>query len=236
MATEPWKDHDTAQLVNRLRDLAKTMHDAQQLRERIAEMIRPLAERVKVSEDQLAHERQFGEEMGYRMGQASMRRNEASKQEAQGGQVPDWTALGEVGAAAYHHQSDEDGVLTRMHPWAYAAKKIIEAHGNLAATPATPAQAERVCGQCGGSGDVHSIDGEWRGKCTVCDNPENDDGAALRLALDEHLHIGVEDGVVSAWEKDRFGNFQVEAFGDDKYRAARKAIVRAVADKKGRRS
>jgi hypothetical protein len=25
------------------------------------------------------------------------------------------------------------------------------------------------CKYCGGSGDVHTIDGEWRGRCTECD-------------------------------------------------------------------
>ena len=25
-----------------------------------------------------------------------------------------------------------------------------------------------MCGYCGGSGDVHSFDGEWRGECHEC--------------------------------------------------------------------
>ena len=43
----PWKDHMTAQLVNQLVSVAKQFHGAQQLRERIAGLIRPLADRVK---------------------------------------------------------------------------------------------------------------------------------------------------------------------------------------------
>ena len=44
-ATE-WKDHDTALLVNELRDIAVQYQDMQQLRERIAHAIRPLAARL----------------------------------------------------------------------------------------------------------------------------------------------------------------------------------------------
>jgi hypothetical protein len=38
-----WKDHDTAKLVNDLRDVAIEFHDSQQLRERIAQIVRPVA-------------------------------------------------------------------------------------------------------------------------------------------------------------------------------------------------
>lgn len=34
------------------------------------------------------------------------------------------------------------------------------------------------CGYCDGTGDVHSLDGEWRGVCTECE-----DGAALRASI-----------------------------------------------------
>jgi len=39
---EPISDGDTAKLVNKLRDIAIEFHDSQQLRERIAQVIRPL--------------------------------------------------------------------------------------------------------------------------------------------------------------------------------------------------
>lgn len=34
---------------------------------------------------------------------------------------------------------------------------------------AIPKPAPLMCAYCGDSGDVHSIDGEWRGICTECD-------------------------------------------------------------------
>lgn len=40
---KPWKDGDTAALVNALRDVAVKYHATQQLRERIAELVHPLA-------------------------------------------------------------------------------------------------------------------------------------------------------------------------------------------------
>lgn len=46
----PWKDHMTAQMVGELTEVAKKYHGAQQLRERIAGVIRPLADRVKIEE------------------------------------------------------------------------------------------------------------------------------------------------------------------------------------------
>jgi hypothetical protein len=42
-AVPAWKDHDTAKLVNDLRDVAIEFHDSQQLRERIAQIVRPVA-------------------------------------------------------------------------------------------------------------------------------------------------------------------------------------------------
>lgn len=62
-------------------------------------------------------------------------------------------------------------------------------------------------------------------------NPLTDDGDALRLAVKLRLHIGLEDNVVSAWDKDKFGNFQTEKFQDRGDEAAtRRAIVRAAAE------
>lgn len=49
MASAPWKDHHTAELVNRLRDVAIKFHDAQQLRERIAGVVRPLTDSLKAA-------------------------------------------------------------------------------------------------------------------------------------------------------------------------------------------
>lgn len=31
------------------------------------------------------------------------------------------------------------------------------------------AESFKRCEYCDGTGDVHSIDGEWRGECTACD-------------------------------------------------------------------
>lgn len=46
---EEWKDHQTAQLVNDLRDTAVQFHGAQQLRERIARLVHPLAARLSAA-------------------------------------------------------------------------------------------------------------------------------------------------------------------------------------------
>ena len=43
----PWKDHMTAELVGKLTDVARQFHGTQQLRERIAGLLRPLCERIK---------------------------------------------------------------------------------------------------------------------------------------------------------------------------------------------
>ena len=43
---KPWKDGDTAALVNALRDVAVKYHASQQLRERIAELVRPLSQKA----------------------------------------------------------------------------------------------------------------------------------------------------------------------------------------------
>lgn len=62
-------------------------------------------------------------------------------------------------------------------------------------------------------------------------NPLTDDGDALRLAVKLKLHIGLESHTVSAWESDKFGNFQTEVLshrGDEA--ATRRAIVRAAAE------
>lgn len=44
------KDHEVASLVNRLTSIAKEYHDTGQLRERIANEIRPLGQTKKVNE------------------------------------------------------------------------------------------------------------------------------------------------------------------------------------------
>ncbi|WP_280192661.1 hypothetical protein [Delftia sp. PS-11] len=46
----PWKDHQTARLVNDLRDCAKTYHAAGQLRERIAFIVVPLCDQLKAAQ------------------------------------------------------------------------------------------------------------------------------------------------------------------------------------------
>ncbi len=43
----PWKDHMTAELVGKLIDVARQFHGTQQLRERIAGLVRPVCERIK---------------------------------------------------------------------------------------------------------------------------------------------------------------------------------------------
>lgn len=43
----PWKDHMTAELVGKLTDVARQFHGTQQLRERIAGLVRPVCERIK---------------------------------------------------------------------------------------------------------------------------------------------------------------------------------------------
>lgn len=57
-----WKDGDTAKLVNDLRDVAVQFRDAQQLRERIAYIIRPLADRL--AEDKAGGEFDTGDLAG----------------------------------------------------------------------------------------------------------------------------------------------------------------------------
>ena len=61
-------------------------------------------------------------------------------------------------------------------------------------------------------------------------NPLTSDGDALRLAVKLRLHIGLEINCVSAWESDKFGNFQTENFNaHGEEGATRRAIVRAAA-------
>lgn len=45
----PWKDHQTARLVNDLRDCALQYHSAGQLRERIAHIVAPLCDQLKAT-------------------------------------------------------------------------------------------------------------------------------------------------------------------------------------------
>ncbi len=62
-------------------------------------------------------------------------------------------------------------------------------------------------------------------------SPLTNDGDALRLAVKLKLHLGLESHTVSAWESDKFGNFQTEVLshrGDEA--ATRRAIVRAAAE------
>lgn len=62
-------------------------------------------------------------------------------------------------------------------------------------------------------------------------NPLTTDGDALRLAVKLKLHLGLESHTVSAWQSDKFGNFQTEVLshrGDEA--ATRRAIVRAAAE------
>lgn len=62
-------------------------------------------------------------------------------------------------------------------------------------------------------------------------SPLTNDGDALRLAVKLKLHLGLESHTVSAWQSDKFGNFQTEVLshrGDEA--ATRRAIVRAAAE------
>lgn len=66
-----------------------------------------------------------------------------------------------------HHQRPVDpATLPRK------VGKVVMETGLLPAT----AQQEPRCSYCDGTGDVHSIDGEWRGICTECEA-----GSALRM-------------------------------------------------------
>lgn len=61
--------------------------------------------------------------------------------------------------------------------------------------------------------------------------PMEDKGDAFSLMVLLKMHIGMESDTVSAWDKDRFGNFQTEIlahFGDEI--ATCRAIVRAAAE------
>lgn len=66
--------------------------------------------------------------------------------------------------------------------------------------------AEKRCEYCDGTGDVHSIDGEWRGACTACKAPE----APLRISA------GRRDG---GWQEfdvnDHYGAIRVVARMED---------------------
>lgn len=58
---------------------------------------------------------------------------------------------------------------------------------------------------------------------------EDPDGIALRLAVDNGLHLAVEESVVSAWPRDRFYKaWSTEPLKEDPYAATRTAITRAV--------
>jgi hypothetical protein len=54
----------------------------------------------------------------------------------------------------------------------------------LAAAPAAPAPVEQRCTYCDGTGDVHGIDGEWRGTCPCAAAP-----VAQRITVTEDMHV-----------------------------------------------
>lgn len=50
MQTEQWKDHDTRELITRLTECAERFGHTEQMRERVATIIRPIADRLKRAE------------------------------------------------------------------------------------------------------------------------------------------------------------------------------------------
>ncbi len=55
----------------------------------------------------------------------------------------------------------------------WSAYVMGKAAGAAQAVPDVCAEMRALCRNCGGTGDVHSIDGEWRGSCD-CDAARND--------------------------------------------------------------
>lgn len=53
-AATAWKDHHTTELVGQLTGVAREFHATQQLRERIAGVVRPLADRLKAAQHEPA--------------------------------------------------------------------------------------------------------------------------------------------------------------------------------------
>lgn len=43
------KDHEVAQLINQLRDVAIEFHDTQQLRERITRLVKPFVDKIRTN-------------------------------------------------------------------------------------------------------------------------------------------------------------------------------------------
>lgn len=78
--------------------------------------------------------------------------------------------------------------------------------------------------------DINGLPWYWCFQLSDNWDPLTDDGDALRLAVKLKLHIGLESHSVSAWESDKFGNFQSENFiASGEEAATRRAIVRAAA-------
>lgn len=65
-----------------------------------------------------------------------------------------------------------DGLVKFQREWdqACAAFKAsrVQAAARAAAQAETAQAAPAWCSYCGGAGDVHGLDGEWRGECTEC--------------------------------------------------------------------
>jgi hypothetical protein len=71
-----------------------------------------------------------------------------------------------------------------------AAQAILGELLRLLSAAPEPAQAER-CPYCGGSGDVHGIDGQWRGACTCDSVQEPAQAEQPRNEPVQQEHVGV---------------------------------------------
>ena len=85
---------------------------------------------------------------------------------------------------------DDEGRNDALEAQAHAVVAALNAASS--STPPAEQQAPR-CSYCDGTGDVHGIDGEWRGICTECDA-----GTALRQQAAPKAAPGEPDGFGSA--------------------------------------
>ena len=74
-------------------------------------------------------------------------------------------------------------------------------------------QAEKRCEYCDGTGDVHGFDGEWRGECHCCKQPQVEAVQYTRADLDRAYSAGLVEG-------ERLAIQQAEAVPSDVVRDA----------------
>lgn len=111
--------------------------------------------------------------------------------------------------AAFEKWASADGFWSesiKRHPDGYYLNRETRSQWNAwqarASLDTTSASRElpKHCEYCDDTGDVHSLDGEWRGTCTECIEAQ---APACELSDEELWRIGEEYGLLEIQEDDR---------------------------------